>query len=92
MTTNREKPILFLGMERSWQCVFEYYEMIRDAYNDYIDKHCETMTEQRRLYVISFKERIDGIGKMLGLEPSVQLPTNINKIKSKPQEKENNEE
>jgi hypothetical protein len=91
MAIDKSKPILFLGCERSWQEVFEYYDMIRDAYNNYVSKKCEVMTETRRLYVISFKDRVDSVAKLLGIDNRVSLPTNIDKIQ-KNKQKETNEE
>ena len=91
MPIDKTKPVLFCGIERPWQEVFEYYEMIRDAYNDYVNRRCEVMTDAKRLYVTSFKFRVDSVAELLGIGSKVSLPSNIDKIKNKAN-KETNEE
>ena len=91
MAVDKKKPVFFLGNERPWQEVFEYYEMIREAYGSYIAKKCEEMTESKRLYVHGFKERVDNVAKILGIENRMALPDNIDKIR-KSRAKETNEE
>ncbi len=91
MAIDRNKPVHFLGYDRPWQEVFEYYDMIREAYNNYVAKKCEIMTESRRLYVTSFKERVDAVANLLGIDNKVSLPVNIDKIQKNKQKEANDE-
>jgi hypothetical protein len=84
-TKSAHKPdsVVFMGVERPYDDVMEHYEMIRDAYFHYKSHECRRMTESKRSYVISFKQRVDELGAILGLNTEMTLPDNIDKISKK---------
>lgn len=82
----KKKPVFYLGEEKPWEQVNEFYLMMLDAYNNYVADD-EKMTPARSLYILGFKHRVDAAAKVLGIETEVELPKNINK-----KQKENTDE
>lgn len=72
-----KKYIKFLGVMRLREDVLSYYEMIRDAYMDYVTHKCEYMTDAKRLYVKTFKARVDSLANDLGLSARMPKPDNF---------------
>lgn len=79
---------MFLGDERAYSDVLDYYEMIRDSYIRYVSHECRRMTESKRLYVTSFKQRVDDLALVLGVGERMPLPKNIDIIVKKNEKEE----
>lgn len=82
------ETLVFLGDERAYSDVLDYYEMIRDAYHHYVSHECRRMTESKRLYVTSFKQRVDNLALTLGVSERMPLPKNIDIIVKKNEKEE----
>ena len=82
------ETLVFMGEERAYSEVLDYYEMIRDAYFHYVSHECRRMTESKRLYVTSFKQRVDDLAQILGVGERMPLPKNIDIIVKKNEKEE----
>ena len=74
--------ITFLGTEKSWDDVYEYYMMLSEAYDKYCAKDVK-MTAARKLYITGFKQKVDSTAKALGIRSEVELPDDVKKFKLK---------
>ena len=83
MTKSNDKKVMFLGTMTRYSDVHDYYVMMCEGYNKYCmgDKK---MTPARRLYIMSFKKRVDALAKLLDIDKEVSLPANINKVVAEP--------
>ena len=78
----RENTVFFLGTQKKWSLVHDYYVMMRDAYEHALVSKCRRMTAAKRLYFIGFKMRVDNAAIALGLPERMQLPANIDQVTS----------
>lgn len=75
---NEAKTVHFLGEDRAYDYVHDYYEMVRNAYKDYLNKQYDTkLTPAKKMYIIALKKKVDGVAAILGLEARMSLPDGL---------------
>ena len=85
---NGRKQVLFMGFYKPYEHVMAYYNMMMDSFNKWCSDDLVKHSPEKIAYVISFKERIDGIANLLEIESDAVLPESIMKKTSKPQKNE----